>query len=956
MRRTFLLLLTVILSTVAMAENVTSEQALEQARNFIQKREADGSRPRRGASAAQQLGQAKQVSGLYVFNIANNGGFVIVSNDDVALPILGYSDSGSIDPDNMPENMKAWLQGYADEIAWAKANNITVEPIASNRTNRAVKTAIAPLVQTHWNQGEPYNNLVNSTTYFPLGDAVTGCVATAMAQVMYYTAKKAGLSSSYTLAATDSYNTSYGCTIPVVPANTALNWSQMLTEYTFSYNSTTKKYDIPNYTDDQGNAVATLMKACGASVRMNYANSANGGSSASSTRLPNALKTYFGYDETTQFASRSYYSYRNWIDLLYNELSQERPILYSGQSTGGGHEFVCDGYQSEDYFHINWGWGGTSDGFFKLAALDPNEQGIGGSSSTDGYNFGQDAIIGIQLDGGTGTVLDIANTVSLTLNSVATDKTSMTTDETANITFNITNTSSDDYDGEIGFFFIDQGLGDGKMFLIPAGQTKDCVIEFNPTSTGTYKISAYKPTIDGGYSFINSSQYVTVTVTAGSGSGSNPTTNNITLERSLAVETTELVSDPKTYNVYGQVFKAELTIKNPNPTYDYKGTYQIDLYENNDWANPVIRQVQVIRVPANGSITIPVEYEGMIIDKVYELDVVYIKNDDWTDFDEVGYYTCKPGITVYNTDGTKTTIKATSSYITPAGALAVDISEAGVTTVTKNSNPNCLYILKTTDAVPTGLTNIIKYDGSAYTATNITLTDGNDFYSPVDFTATNIEFTYNNDRCADGTSGWNTIMLPFDVTSVTANGTAIDWFHSSSDTDKQFWLKEFVDDGVGSVTFNFTSAMKANTPYIIALPGNHWGTAYDLSGKTIKFIGSGEVKKSAQTVVTGSNYRFIGNTQAVSTENIYCINAAGNAFDLKASGGSAAFRPFFKADIFDRAITSLAINSGGAVTGINEIEDVRSKKDDVYYDLNGRRVLYPKKGVYVVNGKKVVIK
>ena len=96
MRRTFLLLLTIILSTVAMAENVTSEQALEQARNFIQKREADGSRPRRGASAAQQLSPAKQVSGLYVFNIANNGGFVIVSNDDVAIPILGYSDSGSI--------------------------------------------------------------------------------------------------------------------------------------------------------------------------------------------------------------------------------------------------------------------------------------------------------------------------------------------------------------------------------------------------------------------------------------------------------------------------------------------------------------------------------------------------------------------------------------------------------------------------------------------------------------------------------------------------------------------------------------------------------------------------------------------------------------------------------------------------------------------------------------------
>ena len=149
MKRLFLLFLTVILSTVMMAEKVTSEQALEQARNFIQKREASGSRPRRGASAAQQLSQARQVSGLYVFNIASNGGYVIVSNDDVALPILGYSDSGSIDPDNMPENMKAWLQGYADEIAWAKEHNIPKASAtgASRRAGSHPTTAVGPLLK-----------------------------------------------------------------------------------------------------------------------------------------------------------------------------------------------------------------------------------------------------------------------------------------------------------------------------------------------------------------------------------------------------------------------------------------------------------------------------------------------------------------------------------------------------------------------------------------------------------------------------------------------------------------------------------------------------------------------------------------------------------------------------------------------------------------------------------------
>ena len=152
--------------------------------------------------------------------------------------------------------------------------------------------------------------------------------------------------------------------------------------------------------------------------------------------------------------------------------------------------------------------------------------------------------------------------------------------------------------------------------------------------------------------------------------------------------------------------------------------------------------------------------------------------------------------------------------------------------------------------------------------------------------------------------------------------------------------------------------MKANTPYIIALPGNHWGTAYDLSGKTIKFIGANaEVKKSTSGVVTGGNYRFVGDTKAVNTEKIYCINAAGNMFELKATGGSPAFRPFFKADMFDRTVTSLGIGNGGETTGITTLNIERETlNDDSWYDLQGRRVENPTKGVYIKNGRKVVIK
>ena len=921
-----------------MAGNVTPEQALEQARNFMQKREANGIRPRRGASVVQQFGTAKQVSGLYVFNIANNGGFVIVSNDDSAEAILGYSDNGNFDPNNMPENMKAWLQGYADEIAWAKERGITAK--AARRTPSAIKIPISPLVQTKWNQGDPYNK--QCPDFFTYGKSVTGCVATAMAQVMYYTETKAGTISSNTLKTIEAYDCerNWGSHIHVdaVPIGTAIEWSKMKNTYE------------DGETGDAADAVAKLMKVVGASVHMDYANADNGGSSANSDIVDDALKTYFGYATTTQLADRSYYSYSNWIDMLYNELYQERVIFYAGQSKGGGHAFLCDGYQGEDFFHINWGWGGKSDGFFKLAALNPDEQGIGGSSSTDGYSTGQVAVIGIQKDGETGTVSSHPNTVSLTLNSVATDKTSMTTDETAKITFNITNNSADEYDGEIGLYFIDEGLGDGEMFLIPAGESKGCVVEFSPSSAGTYKITAYKPNGVGRYGSIDNTKYVTITVTAGSESY----TDNVTLTLTPIVEHADLYSST-TYKLYGKDFNAVIRVQNTSATDNYKGRLLWKLLPGS-FIGDFNYEAVVINVPKNSYIDVPINVENLDMSETYyQFALTYRKNGKGATATWYRYYT-NPAIMTYNADGSKTVTKASgASYAVPANTLAVDLTGTGITTVTSSTNPNCLYI--TDAATLSGATNIIKKSGSTYTATNITLTDGNDFYSPIDFTATNIEFTYNNDRWADGTNGWNTIILPFDVTSVTANGTAIDWFHSDSDTDKQFWLKKFVSDDVTGkkVFFDFTDEMKANTPYIIALPGNHWGTSYSLSGKAIKFIGSGEVKKSAPAVVTGSNYRFVGNTKAVSTENIYCINGAGNMFELKASGGSPAFRPFFKSGVFDRSVASLSIGFNGT-TGIDAMLKSNDRKNDVYYDLNGRRVLYPNKGVYILNGKKVVIK
>lgn len=473
----------------ALADNVTAEQALQQAQAFVANQQAAGGGQRHAPGATKQLIAKGQVSGLYLFNVANDGGFVIVSNDDRTTPILGYSDSGNIDPDNMPDNMRAWLQGYADEIAWLQTQN--AQTTAPRRVGTHVQTAINPLLgadedvnKIKWNQNNPYNLLCPSINQT---QCVTGCVATAMAQVMYYTEKKAGNNTTTTTAEIPAYTWSQtNEQLEAIPVNSTLNWSNMLPYYT------------DNSSEIQKNAVATLLKYCGWSVQMNYG---LGGSEAQTVRVADALKNYFGYATTTKYVSRSFYSYANWTDMIYNELSNGRPVIYGGSAVDNGHAFICDGYMyyEGDLFHINWGWGGQSDGYFALTALDPANQGIGGSSSNSGYTFCQEAIVGIQKAGNNGTVLDNHNNVDMTINSISLSRNSVGLGETIVITVNVTNNSSDAYDGDI-VFKIGSVISFGANVVVPANTTQDCDISYKPNFTGRATIYPLIPNGEGSYS------------------------------------------------------------------------------------------------------------------------------------------------------------------------------------------------------------------------------------------------------------------------------------------------------------------------------------------------------------------------------------------------------------------------------------------------------------------------
>ncbi len=472
----------------AWAEQVTKEQAQQQAYEFLTSRRPT-SGMRRAPGTVPQLTTACQVSGLYVFNV-DGGGFVIVSNDDRTIPVLGYGDTGSIDPDNMPDNMRAWLQGYADEIAWLQQNNMTTTAAAGTSAPRRAgghsTAAISPLLTTTWSQGAPYNNLC--PIYSGDKRAATGCVATAMAQVMnYHQWPKEGTK------AIPGYTTT----------SNSIDLTEGLPATTFDWANMKESYSGNNETADEANAVATLMQYCGYSIQMDYDSS----SGAQTKRVAVALKEYFDYNTTTtQYVSRNYYSAEEWASLIYHELANNRPVVYSGFTPSSGHAFVCDGYKYEnetDFFHINWGWNGSSDNYFVLSALNPREQGIGGSNSTDGFRYGQGAVIGIQ-PSTTDPIVDVTpNASHLQLNSLTPSSNTIVGGQPLDFTLNMTNNSSDDYNGGIYIGWKDGDnykllVGDNLFFT--AGETKDIVIHFTPTATGTYHLVFCLPNATGSYS------------------------------------------------------------------------------------------------------------------------------------------------------------------------------------------------------------------------------------------------------------------------------------------------------------------------------------------------------------------------------------------------------------------------------------------------------------------------
>lgn len=338
-------------------------------------------------SRARANGFSTNESGLFFFNAEHEGGFVIVSADDRTESILGYSDEGSIDLDNMPENLLYWLEGYKAQMRMLDKNAISVE-IADTR---AVGSAIKPMIKSTWGQDMPYKKRCP-----PYNDrySVTGCVATAMAQLMYYYQYPAGS------PALPAYNTKLlNLTLEELPA-ISFNWNKIRSSYS------------QDATGETADAVAELMRYCGQAVGMDYQ---PGGSGASDENLVYGMVNYFGYNKNAQIISRVNYSQDQWHEILYRELKEGRPVIYSGSDPyAKGHEFICDGYDGNGLFHFNWGWDGKSNGYFVASLANYKTPKKGQYESLDGNTFKQTAIIGLQPGKGGAAVPVVINEVSST--------------------------------------------------------------------------------------------------------------------------------------------------------------------------------------------------------------------------------------------------------------------------------------------------------------------------------------------------------------------------------------------------------------------------------------------------------------------------------------------------------------------------------------------------------------
>lgn len=337
MKKILILGIMLLLASFTQAKVISPKRAMQVAENFTRHGIRDNALKARTLKVAYTAKTGNNPD-FYVIN--RNDGFVIVSADDViGEKVLGYSDSGQFDYDRLPANARWWLSQYQEQMESARQSSTTASDDMTVTNTGGRNIVVPPLLgDMLWDQGEPYNQMCPSIG----GErAMTGCVATSMAEIMYF--------HSWPRIGNGEKNYTYG----------GANYYANFAEAPFEWNRIFPRYDESNA--EYSNPISRLMYCCGVAVSMQYGVNA---SSAFESSVPSSMKSYFGYDNTAKTISASNYSSAEWNNLLKAELNAYRPIIYCGANSSERHAFVCDGYTADDYFHFNFGWTGLGDGYY----------------------------------------------------------------------------------------------------------------------------------------------------------------------------------------------------------------------------------------------------------------------------------------------------------------------------------------------------------------------------------------------------------------------------------------------------------------------------------------------------------------------------------------------------------------------------------------------------------------
>jgi hypothetical protein len=562
----FVLLLVV---NTAWAKEIPADQAALVGKNFIHQHFTNDSlAPQVPAdlfltytrtSQSTDLAQAGTINTYYIFEFTGEEGFIIISADDRTYPVLGFSTQSGFDPQRINPALRKWLDSYHNQIIQVVVEDIpataeimqTWQALESGNPLKSLESnnSVGPLVSTRWDQSPYFNAMCPYDSYY--GErTVSGCVATAVAQIMkYWNYPNQGTGfHTYQHDEFGSQSANFG--------GTNYQWSQM-----------------PNRVSSANNAVATLLYHVGVAVEMDYG--VKGSSAATFEYEPGqhsgeyALKNYFGYKETLRHASREDYTDEGWSQLLRKELDEGRPLLYRGSGSGGGHAFVCDGYSSNTYFHFNWGWGGYQDGYFHMSALNPGGVGTGGG--TGGFNSWHMAGIGVEPPQNTSTYdLKLFDHLTATPNPLVYGN-----EFTAH--FDVANYGQNQFAGDYAVALFDEDVNFVDFVEVLTGWTLDGNYHYTDGITftnsgsltylpGTYTLAAfYRPTGDNWKLIGNNEDYSNLT--------------EFKIEHANDIEVYSAITlTPGPDIVQGNSFNVHLDIANTGDT-DFTGTVDVSLYD-----------------------------------------------------------------------------------------------------------------------------------------------------------------------------------------------------------------------------------------------------------------------------------------------------------------------------------------------------------------------------------------